>query len=365
MDIQNKEGNAIGPEKQSPIDTKQMNINNNNKNTQQHQFLQRLYWIAVTACSIVTLIISVCDFVSRVMHTPTLVKPDSFVDRPLNAGQARTTAQPRISITLKDATLEKVFTEIEKRSGFAVFYNAEVLRTAGTVSIDIKDAGIEEVMQRCLQGLPLEFTVQEKTIFVKKEARKPSAEGHGGTGSTGPAMKAVKNQLDETVVKGYYNTTNRLNTGDVTTVKSEDIMGQNSIDNGNDPLYIVDGVPFSAQTLSSSYMTGGALGQPGQYSKIDGAGLSPFNAINPADIEYIEVLKDADATTICNSRIVNGAVLITTKYRKAGNPWIRCVRRHRCSYGPPQHQINPENEYTWTNEHNGCTTQINFWIKNG
>jgi len=57
--------------------------------------------------------------------------------------------------------------------------------------------------------------------------------------------------LDETVVKGYYSTTNRLNTGDVATVKGEDIQirGQNSIASGNDPLYIIDGVPFERWNL--------------------------------------------------------------------------------------------------------------------
>lgn len=176
---------------------------------------------------------------------------------------ARTTAQQRISITIKGATLEKVFTEIEKRSGFTVFYDAEVLRTAGTVSIDMKDAGIEAVMQRCLKGLPLEFTVQEKTVLVIKEAKKISAEysvraadpavkrvGGAGRSEEWPlitvsihaawlhaAIKAVNNQLDETLVKGYYNTTNQLNTGDVTTVKREDIQKQLV----SDPIFALEG----------------------------------------------------------------------------------------------------------------------------
>jgi TonB-dependent starch-binding outer membrane protein SusC len=169
------------------------------------------------------------------------------------------------------------------------------------------------------------------------------------------ALKQSMSKLDETVVKGYYNTTERLNTGDVTTVKGETIneqpvgdpmlalegrvpglyiqqtsgapgaystiriMGQNSIANGNDPLYIVDGVPFSSVSLSSTSMTGGAIPIPGSsLYNLNGGGLSPFNGLNPADIESIEVLKDADATAIYGSRGANGVILITTKRGKAG-----------------------------------------------
>jgi TonB-dependent SusC/RagA subfamily outer membrane receptor len=166
-------------------------------------------------------------------------------------------------------------------------------------------------------------------------------------------------KLDETVVKGYYNTTERLNTGDVTTVKGETIneqpvsdpilalegrvpglyiqqtsgvpgaystimlRGQNFIHNpnnpyynDNDPLYVVDGVPYSSTTLTNNALGGGVLGEP---MNGVGAGMSPFNYLNPADIESIAVLKDADATAIYGSRGANGVILITTKKGRAGN----------------------------------------------
>ena len=88
------------------------------------------------------------------------------------------------------------------------------------------------------------------------------------------------------------------------------IRGQNSIrSDGNDPLYIVDGVPFPSQSLSTS-STGGIFPPNGR--------LSPLNSINPNDIESIEVLKDADATSIYGSRGANGVVLITTKQGREG-----------------------------------------------
>ncbi|MBO9563794.1 MAG: SusC/RagA family TonB-linked outer membrane protein [Niastella sp.] len=88
------------------------------------------------------------------------------------------------------------------------------------------------------------------------------------------------------------------------------IRGINSIRNGNDPLYVIDGVQFGSQTLSDVNASGAAYRQQG---------ISPLNSINPDDIESIEVLKDADATAIYGSRGANGVVLITTKKGKAGS----------------------------------------------
>jgi TonB-linked SusC/RagA family outer membrane protein len=173
-------------------------------------------------------------------------------------------------------------------------------------------------------------------------------------------LRVAVSKLDATVVKGYYSTSNRLNTGNVSVVKGEDISkqpvtdpllalearvpglyiaqtsgvpgaystvrlrGQNSIytrnkpRSANDPLYIVDGVPFSSQTLTGQFFPGGIFQTDrGDYNG-SRQGMSPFNYLNPADIESIEVLKDADATAIYGSRGANGVILITTKKGKLG-----------------------------------------------
>ncbi|TGD58968.1 SusC/RagA family TonB-linked outer membrane protein [Flavobacterium humi] len=86
------------------------------------------------------------------------------------------------------------------------------------------------------------------------------------------------------------------------------IRGQNSLRiNGNNPLYIIDGVPYSSDPIGTGINSAVLPTQP-----------SPLNSINPDQIESIEVLKDADATSIYGSRGANGVVLITTKKGKAG-----------------------------------------------
>jgi len=75
--------------------------------------------------------------------------------------------------------------------------------------------------------------------------------------------------------------------GSVTSIR---IRGTNSINSGNEPLYVVDGF----------------------------AGAGDLSSINPSDIQSIEVLKDASATAIYGSRGANGVILVTTKKGGAG-----------------------------------------------
>ncbi|GAA3929236.1 TonB-dependent receptor [Chitinophaga oryziterrae] len=89
------------------------------------------------------------------------------------------------------------------------------------------------------------------------------------------------------------------------------VQGINSLGNGSDPLYVIDGVPYTPQFNTS--LANSSFNSPGG---------STFNFVNPADIESISVLKDADATAIYGSRAANGAILITTKKGKPGKTKI-------------------------------------------
>ena len=77
------------------------------------------------------------------------------------------------------------------------------------------------------------------------------------------------------------------------------VRGTTSINADNNPLYIIDGVFVNNSSLQT-VSTGGRA-------------TSPLADINPADIENIEVLKDASATAIYGSRGANGVVIVTTK----------------------------------------------------
>lgn len=80
------------------------------------------------------------------------------------------------------------------------------------------------------------------------------------------------------------------------------IRGANSINANNEPLYVIDGLPVNNSPIvpSSTLVT-------------EAAPRNPLNALNPNDIESVEILKDASATAIYGSRGANGVILITTK----------------------------------------------------
>ncbi|MBW2962914.1 SusC/RagA family TonB-linked outer membrane protein [Mesonia aestuariivivens] len=147
--------------------------------------------------------------------------------------------------------------------------------------------------------------------------------------------------LQEVVINaGYYSTTERERTGNIVRVSGKDIelqplvsplqalqgrmagvemntnsatpgaaptiriRGQNSLrQEGNSPLYIIDGVPINSTPIESN-------------SSLGFAGIDPLSTLNLSNIESIEVLKDADATAIYGSRGANGVILITTKKGK-------------------------------------------------
>src|SRR5690606_4226230 len=87
------------------------------------------------------------------------------------------------------------------------------------------------------------------------------------------------------------------------------IRGQNSIAAGNDPLYVIDGVPFDTGSMSHSGLS---------LMVLPNGLVNPLNTMDPSSIESIDVLKDADATSIYGSRGSNGVILITTKKGKKG-----------------------------------------------
>ena len=80
--------------------------------------------------------------------------------------------------------------------------------------------------------------------------------------------------------------------------------------NGNEPLYVIDGVPILSERRSIEHnQLGGQAGQSVQ---------SPLASLNPNDIESIDILKDASAQAIYGALAANGVVIINTKKGKAG-----------------------------------------------
>ena len=121
---------------------------------------------------------------------------------------------------------------------------------------------------------------------------------------------AAPDQLLQNKVPGVDITTNSGQPGAASTIK---IRGNNSIRGGQNPLYVVDGVPLDGRSARPSVNLGN-----------NGLGFgttpesNPLLYINPADIQQIDILKDASSAAIYGSRGANGVIVITTKKGTAG-----------------------------------------------
>ncbi|WPU98426.1 TonB-dependent receptor [Mucilaginibacter sp. cycad4] len=293
-----------------------------------------------------------------------------------------------ITLNKTNATLRETLDDIRKQSGMSLLCDAELINNSEYVNVKIKNATLDQALQKTLTGQPFSYRIKNNTIiiFVKDEpaeekkiikvsgkvtdihnqplpgvtvklkgAQQAVATDINGVYSINvPDENAVlvfsfvgfstqevavqnktilnvtlieeNSKLNEVVVVGYgtqkkvdvttaissVNSTQiaRAATGDPTgalqgTVPganvektvgkpgsgySVTIRGVHSIGSSNEPLYVIDGIPT----------TGG------------------LNDLNPADIEKIDILKDASAASIYGSRGAKGVVIVTTKHGKAG-----------------------------------------------
>lgn len=304
----------------------------------------------------------------------------------------------KITLNRNNGKLTSVLRELQRQSGYYIFFNKSLIPADARVNVSIKDASIDEVLKDVLLKYDLDYKKLDKNIvLVRREKRaieenepkdEPTIQQRAVTGTiknnvgeplvgvtvsikgtntrtrtdesgdytidvedsqtviltsfmgyqdqeivvgqrsvVNLIMEPQTDELDEVVVVGYGTVKKSDLTGSVSQVKTEElnafpnasalqaiagrapgvhirqssgapgpsmsvrVRGGNSIQGNNEPLYVVDGFPI--------------------------AGSDP-SIVNPADIQSVEILKDASATAIYGSRGANGVVIITTKKGKEG-----------------------------------------------
>lgn len=134
--------------------------------------------------------------------------------------------------------------------------------------------------------------------------------------------------LQEVVVTGYGVQEKRDVTGSIASVKSEELVRQAS----QNPVSSLQG-KVAGVTITNSGApgaspqirirgAGSALGSTSPLYVVDGTFVNDLSFLNPADIESIEILKDASSAAIYGVRAANGVVLVTTKRGKAGESTV-------------------------------------------
>jgi TonB-dependent starch-binding outer membrane protein SusC len=316
----------------------------------------------------------------------------------LNAG-AKTAAQ-RVTIQEKNVLLEKVFKEITRQTGYAFFYVDGLLSKAGKVTVETKNATIDQVLNLCFTDKPFTYSIIEKTIVVKeKTAVKPmttvvavkeskadpisgritNQKGEPLSGATitekGTSNSTITKEdgsftinvsrknavlvisyvgyqtmdinvagkstlpivlqsananLDEIVVIGYGAVRKKDLTGSVVSLKGDELKEvptANVLEAAQGKIAGADitrssgqaGAGVSIQIRGVRSVAGGS-NQP--LIIVDGVQYQRIEDINPNDIQSMEILKDASATSIYGSRAANGVILITTKKGTSGKPEI-------------------------------------------
>lgn len=149
----------------------------------------------------------------------------------------------------------------------------------------------------------------EEVVVSGYRARQKSQESGSSTIVTADRIETLTARDPQQALQGQAAGVQVVNTsGQPGAAPQFNIRGVGSITSGNEPLIIVDGVQLSNDLGFDELGTG--------------TGASALSGINTADIESIEILKDAAATSIYGAQAANGVVLITTKRGRSGDTEI-------------------------------------------
>ncbi|WP_036156504.1 TonB-dependent receptor [Maribacter forsetii] len=338
-----------------------------------------------------------------------------FIAIGLSSAYANNTySQTKLDIEVNKVPMEALFQKIQEKSEYIFFYNDEVLLDKGIVSINIKGATLNTILDSVLRNKGMVYRIDDRQVIIYEKVEELNPETlkiktqdftvngivqdqngqplpganileKGTSNGTqtdfdgnfeltlnnsdavlsityigfSPREIPVDGQsnftivleesaaaLDEIVVVGYGTQKKSDLTGSVSSLKSEDlnpganasvdqmmlgraagvqisqsssapggglsirIRGASSLNASNEPLYVIDGFPID----NSANLTSGGAAEVSENQSPN----NPLNSLNPADIESIEILKDASATAIYGSRGANGVVMITTKKGKSG-----------------------------------------------
>lgn len=291
-----------------------------------------------------------------------------------------------VTLDLSDASVEQFIEAVKQQTVLKFMYNSALVRQAGTVSVKVDKKELDDVLKMVLGKVNLEYEFFNNVVLIRakgeknavKEKRLIKGTVRDDKGVTLPGVTVLvkgtltgvatdisgqfelkcdpdstivlvfsfvgmKNKevvmgqqqqevnvvlepeaenLDEVIVTGYQKISRERATGSFSVVTTKDykgkmetdimsrieglvtglvnynkqvsIRGVSTVYGNRNPLYVVDGVPYEGK----------------------------IEAINPADVENISVLKDATAASIYGARAANGVIVITTRGGKSGKTRI-------------------------------------------
>ncbi len=97
-----------------------------------------------------------------------------------------------VTLNENNVSLEKVFRELNKQTGYDFFYNMKSLKNARPVSIQVKNAGLQEVLELCFKNQPLTFTITGKIVVIQK---KENFQPHQSITITAPSPMDIRGRI--------------------------------------------------------------------------------------------------------------------------------------------------------------------------
>ncbi len=301
----------------------------------------------------------------------------------LNLSASVYSQNTRFTVDLNGKSVREVFQFIEKESEFRFFYNDDFSYIDEVVNLNVRNENVEQILARLFESSDITYKVFDNNLVVltlKQDMQQVSIKGTITDASTSEALPGANVQvkgtttgtttdlngafqieaskgdvlvftfigylpqevtlgaetvlnialapdvtnLEEVVVVGYGTQKRSVVTGAISSVSSEAVNSLPS--SGLDQALqgraagltvIANGAPGYSSTMRVRGIS--TVNDANPLYVVDGVVTTTISNISPADIESIEVLKDASTAAIYGSLGSNGVIMVTTKKGKSGN----------------------------------------------
>jgi TonB-linked SusC/RagA family outer membrane protein len=307
----------------------------------------------------------------------------------------------KISIQVEDIQLRDLFREIENNSEYAFFFNDQYSQLESTVSLEIKNENIENILERVLENTLLDYKIMDNNfvVIIAKESLQgikvqglvTDAEGEPlpgvnviEKGTTNGVVSDVDGNysitvesgdavlvfsfvgylseeiyvgdktsinltlipaieaLEEVVVVGYGVQKKSLVSGSIAKVdrielqKTSDLRIEQALQGRTAGVMIMNNSGQPGDNLTIRIRGVGTHHDPDPLFLVDGLPMEKesLDYLNPADVESVEILKDASSAAIYGTRGANGVILITTKQGQKGEKFRVTYDGYYCLQNP-------------------------------
>lgn len=154
----------------------------------------------------------------------------------------------RITLNQKKSTLEKIFRDIHKQTGYDFIYDKELLDQTKLISIVVKNEPLETVLKKCLENQSLDYLIEDKLIVIREKLK---------------SIKKDEGQIQKTDIKGKITDLIGKGIPSVNISIKGTSKGTSSDSNGNFSLslaageneIIISAVGFESQTIAVNNQT--------------------------------------------------------------------------------------------------------------